>query len=248
MNITTANWDTVLNHIRRQDGFRSIRAILLYGPPGTGKSAWAHYACGSDIERISLDPATPVEELKGQLGFVAENGGTRTVWHDGVAVRAMRRGVPLVLDEFDRANPDLQSTLHALLDDAAMAGITLPDGERVTPCAGYVVIATMNGQPQDLPDPLLDRFDLVLLCARPSEGILQSVEDGWRNVVERAYATPSGAYAAQWYPAPTARSVKSMLRLARATGDIQSAAILKFGEQADELVRLAQVAAQPDDV
>jgi MoxR-like ATPase len=48
------------------------------------------------------------------------------------------------------------------LDDPDLAMLTLPTGEIVRPAAGFQVVATMNGEPQDLPFALRDRFPVAL--------------------------------------------------------------------------------------
>ena len=68
-----------------------VHRVLLYGPPGTGKSSWAQSAFNK-VERVTLHAQLPPEDLIGSTGLVAESGGTKTVWQDGPAVRAMRRG------------------------------------------------------------------------------------------------------------------------------------------------------------
>ncbi len=87
----------------------------------------------------------------------------------------MRRGCALVLDEIDQHSPELHCALHAILDDKAIAGITLPTGERVEPAAGFAVIATTNAQPSALPEALLDRFDVKLLANEPAPAVLEQL-------------------------------------------------------------------------
>ena len=172
-----------------------VHRVLLYGAPGTGKSSWAGTQF-AHVERIALHPQQPQEDLIGSLlltsGAPVElrdriakakldqqqrlllevhlaSGGANTVWQDGPAVRAMRRGCALVLDEIDQHSPELRCALHAILDDKAIAGITLPTGERVEPAAGFAVIATTNAQPSALPEALLDRFDVKLLANEPRQ-------------------------------------------------------------------------------
>ena len=132
-----------------------IHRILLYGAPGTGKSSWAGTAF-AHVERVTLHAQMPPEDLIGSMALVASNGGTNTVWQDGPAVRAMRRGGALVLDEIDQHSPELRCALHALLDDKSIAGITLPTGERIEPAVGFCIIATTNAEPSTLPEVALE--------------------------------------------------------------------------------------------
>src|SRR5690242_11375222 len=120
----TKTWTQTLGDLVRQSALPDrIHRVLLYGPPGTGKSSWAGTAF-VEVERVTLHAQMPPEDLIGSIALVANNGGTNTVWQDGPAVRAMRRGAALVLDEIDQHSPELRCALHAILDDKSIAGIT----------------------------------------------------------------------------------------------------------------------------
>src|SRR5689334_4790027 len=140
-------WSDTLNGLVRESAIPNrIHRILLYGPPGTGKRSWAQTVF-AHVERVDLLAQMPPEALIGSMALVASKGGTNTVWQDGPAVRAMRRGTALVLDEIDQHSPELRCALHAILDDKAIAGITLPTGARVESADGFTVIATTNVEP-----------------------------------------------------------------------------------------------------
>ena len=152
-------WD-VLQHLLDAGAPR----LLVYGPPGTGKSLtpclWARDR-GWDLLAVTLTEETPMTELRGH--FVLK--GNAFVWHDGLIARAWRvshthpRGVVVVLNEIDHAGGDLQSFLHNALDDPEMARPDLPNGETLRPAPGKIlVIGTMNGRPEDLPESYLERW------------------------------------------------------------------------------------------
>jgi hypothetical protein len=211
----------------------SIHRVLLFGPAGTGKSSWAIGAFGRDnVERVTLHAQLPPEDLIGAMALVARKGGTDTVWQDGPCIRAMRQGKVLVVDEIDQFSPETRTALHAILDDKSIAGITLPTGERVTPADGFCVIATTNARPDELPGPLLDRFDLVLLANRPAPGIFAGLPTGLGNLLARAY-DKQVAYA--WTPEVSVRSILALERLSNAIG-YQDAAELIFGESATDIL------------
>lgn len=164
---TTANqrWDDLLGNLISAGVVpNTLNRVLLYGPPRTGKSTTASLIC-KPVERVTLHKQQPVDDLLG--GYCLRDG--TTVWADGPAVRALRNGRPLVLDEIDQMSPECRFTLHALMDDPA--AITLASGERVEAKDGYMVIGTTNAQPSQLPPPILDRFDLVLYCHTLSDGL-----------------------------------------------------------------------------
>jgi hypothetical protein len=155
--------------------------VLLFGPPRTGKSSIAKEIFVSH-ERATIHKQLPTDDLLGGYGLV---DGT-TKWQDGPAIRAMREGKAIVLDEIDQISPECRCILHALLDDPP--GITLPTGERVESKPGYCVIATTNAMPSSLPPAILDRFDLILLANTLSRGLqttLGSLADQATAVVGR---------------------------------------------------------------
>jgi MoxR-like ATPase len=228
-------WAQTLDELVRQSAIPDrIHRVLLYGPPGTGKSSWAGTAF-AHVERVTLHSQMPPEDLIGSMALSASKGGTNTVWQDGPAVRAMRRGCALVLDEVDQHSPELRCALHALLDDKAIAGITLPNGERVEPAEGFAVIATTNAEPSILPEALLDRFDLVLLADKPASPILDRLPRGLASVLSRAYDRQQIAH---WTPAVSVRSVLALTRLAESTG-LDRAAELIFGDSGTDILASA---------
>ena len=227
-------WADVLNELVRQSAIPDrVHRLLLYGPPGTGKSSWAGTAF-AHVERVTLHSQMPPEDLIGSMALVARKGGTETVWQDGPAVRSMRRGSALVLDEIDQHSPELRCALHALLDDKSIAGITLP-GERVEPADGFCIIATTNAEPSQLPEALLDRFDLVLFANRPTAAVLDKFPGGLASVLSRAYDRQQ---VARWTPAVSVRSILALTRLADATG-MERAAELIFGESGVDILASA---------
>lgn len=168
-----------------------INRICLFGPPRTGKSTLPGTVL-KGVQRVTLHKQMPVDDLLGGMALV--NGST--VWQDGPAVRAMRNGTALVIDEFDQFSGEIRCALHAIMDDPA--GITLPTGERIEAKPGYCVIATTNASPATLPDALYDRFDMVLKADTLSQGLqkaLGTFAEHAQNVVKRdaTYAWERGA-------------------------------------------------------
>src|SRR5688500_12922412 len=98
-------WADILDELVKHSAIPDrVHRLLLYGPPGTGKSSWAGSAF-AHVERVTLHAQMPPEDLIGSMALVARKGGTETVWQDGPAVRAMRRGSALVIDEIDQHSP-----------------------------------------------------------------------------------------------------------------------------------------------
>jgi MoxR-like ATPase len=155
---------------------RGAYRVLLYGPPGTGKTRSAYNAASAlkkSLYNVTLSDETPAAELRGH--YVPQ--GTKWNWMDGPAVRAFREGAVLCLDEIDKASQDCLDFLHGLLNDLEMARLTLPTGEIVTPDPGFQVIATMNGDIQDLQPSLQDRFSIAIEVDTPHPEAVSSLPE-----------------------------------------------------------------------
>ena len=169
--MSTKTWDDAFTEIVNSGIFpNTVNRVLISGWPRTGKSTLPGKLFGLDqVERTTVHRQMPVDDLLGGMALVS---GT-TVWQDGPAVRALRHGKKLVLDEIDRHSGEIYSFILAILDDPA--GVTLPTGERVNAAAGYGLIATTNEAPSKLSDALYDRFDLVLKADTLSRGLQRSL-------------------------------------------------------------------------
>lgn len=210
------------------------KRTLLHGPPGTGKSTWPERRFG-DVERVALHEEMDPAEL---IGMWSLKEGT-TEFLEGPAVRAMRNGVPLVLDEFDRVSPSINSLLHAILDDPEIASLTLPSGEVVRPDAGYRVIATMNANPHVLERPILDRMDIVLPCNEPHPDALNNLsQDVVAYIKNQYHHTEEGAF----QPEPTMRRLATFDWLRRHDFEPEMAAFLTLGENGKELLHAISAA------
>lgn len=220
------NWDgTFADLVSRQIVPKWVHRVLFYGPPGTGKSR-APIELFGHCERITLHNAMPIEDLVGSTGLVGRDGSTSTVWNDGPAVRALRKGCPIVLDEVDKHSAELSCALHSLMDDIEMAGLTLPCGERVKPKAGFCVFATSNNPPDTLPEPILDRFDLIMTADVPAQGVLDALPGDMANMVSMQYK--SGKHK-KYIPAITVRSMLAVHKLTQGGCKKEEAVGLVFG-------------------
>src|SRR5205823_267894 len=136
--------------------------VLLWGPAGAGKTTIADTAlrefCGQVFHQTLTEETSPAEGI----GHYIVKGGD-FVWHDGPMISAWRApGFGLVLNELDKASGPMHTALHAICDDRRIAQTTLPSGETVRPAERFRVIATMNGSPDQLPEPLRDRFAISI--------------------------------------------------------------------------------------
>ena len=233
---TAPAWNTLLDALADDGLFPStLHRLFIYGPPGTGKSAWAQFRFGRErVERVTLHEQMSPEDLIGS--WTLQNGST--VWADGPAVRAMRRGAVLVLDEMTRHSADVACALYAMCDDLRQAALTLPTGETVTPAPGFAVIGTDNGTPADLPEALADRMDLCVHATTPAPGILADLPDDCGALLARLYDERAKT-ATAWLPAPSVRRMQTFAALSGPWGRERAAGAIFGPNGADLLTTLA---------
>ncbi len=196
---------------------------VLFGKPGTGKT---HSALNFGFRRsdqrahsVTLTEEAAAADLRGT--FLPKGG--EFVWHDGPAVRALRQGDRLIINEIDHASPDVWSFLLSMLDDFSMISETLPSGETITASPGYHVVATMNGKPEDLPEALADRFTVRLAIEQPNPAAFEKLPEDLRNTA-KATVTLEG---------PRRIGLRSWITFAelRDSLDAEAAAIAVFGDR-----------------
>jgi hypothetical protein len=209
-----------------------IHRALLYGLPGTGKSTIGLLLFGEDTERVTLHPELLPDDLIGSMVLRGDGkGGTETVWCDGPAIRAMRAGKCLIMDEIDKQSPECASINLAICDDKPR--VLLPTGEVVVPAPGFSIIATSNAEPTALPDALLSRFSggCILQCNTPAPGIVDGMPKAFGTLLNNSYKdmAASGVSGTRVYYSPLAcRPLRAALALANTIGQ-EKAFALTFG-------------------
>lgn len=166
-----------------------VDRVLLYGSPGTGKTT----AACSKGQRTGYYNVTLHEEATlADLFGMWMPSGDRFEWYDGVGIRAWREGRLLVVNEVDHASGSVLTIFNALLDDKFIANITVPLGsgryETISPHKDFKVIGTMNGDPEDLPDPLQDRFDIKIKITEPHPNAIAALPKDLRDLCLAAYS------------------------------------------------------------
>lgn len=150
--------------------------VLLHGSPGTGKSYFAKRHEVTSFYTVHCHDEMSEADMLGGPALYADNGGTRSDWCDGSGLRAWREGKRLVIDEIDKASGPALTALLCLLDDMDVASYTIPTtGEHVLPQKGFHVVATMNGDPDDLPEALRDRFTVRIEIDRPHPDAIKTL-------------------------------------------------------------------------
>ena len=219
------------------------KRVLLKGKPGTGKTfAATHLALpdGVEVYSLTMTEETPMAEIRGH--FVTKGG--EFVWMDGPAVRAWKEGARLVINEIDHASDDVLTFMYAIMDDPDYASVTLPTGETIRPAEGFHLIATMNGELQDLPDALQDRLpvsiEIDLLNPQALEDLPEDLRDPAKNTTLLSNTERSISIRA-W----------SEYALLRETIDPRIAAEAIFGDNAGDAIlalAVAETASIPHDM
>jgi MoxR-like ATPase len=201
-----------------EDTVLVARRNLLYGPPGLGKTTILHKLAerereeGKTIEifSINLHDESTVAEL---IGHFMPIGG-KFVWQDGPVLAAWRKSHSheawLIVDEIDLASGGVLSIMRGVANDEDVARISIPNQslagmsdeamadalmsgegqEHVAPGPGFKIVATMNGNPDDLDSPLLDRFDTQWHIVQPHPNAILSLSEDLRVVASRSCSQP----------------------------------------------------------
>ena len=145
---------------------RLFAPTYITGMSGNGKTTMVEQICAKlkrECFRCNIVAETDEDDLLG--GFRLQDGNT--VWQDGPAVEAMKRGAVLLLDEIDLGTSKLMC-LQPILEGK---GVYLKKINKwVIPAAGFTIFATANtkGKGSDdgryigtniMNEAMLDRFD-----------------------------------------------------------------------------------------
>ena len=211
------------------------RLMLLYGPPGTGKTTSANMIGVDDpqsVINLTLTEETPSAELRGHYHLI--EGEFK--WRDGVGIAGFRVGRRIVLNEIDKASGDTLQFCHALLDDPGIAKFTLPTGEVIYPEPGFSCIATMNGQPEDLPDAIQDRFAIKINIDKPHPKAIESLPEDLRKPAMQGFTKAGGTRSI------SIRGWKAFAMLREETNEIVAAKAV-FGDRAENILNTLKIGA-----
>lgn len=212
------------------------RLTLLYGPPGTGKTTVANtFGEPNYISNLTLTEETPAAELRGH--FVPK--GNEFVWMHGPATTEFIRGGRLVLNEIDKASGDALTFCHALLDDPGIAKITLPytdeEGHPVTiePHPDFHVVATMNGEPEDLPEALRDRFAVRIMVDKVHPNAIKKLPANLRKIASKGISKDGER-------SVSIRGWNAFVQLSELVGE-ENAARAVFGPRAETILNTIKI-------
>lgn len=167
MPISGEKWDQIFTAMVPNIFPKVLHRALFWGVTQTGKTTTLNNLLGGEM--ITFHNGMPLDDVIGGLALV--NGSTK--WVDGPALRAMRNGTPLIINEINDIPMEVKTFLYVLLDKKPIA--TLPTGEVVKAAPGYCVVGTMNPNPSVLPEPVFERFDIVFKVDTLSDGALEAL-------------------------------------------------------------------------
>lgn len=151
--------------------------IYIYGPQGCGKSQMSRLLVKSlEVKPYEIDFSAGVDEasfLGTKIASVDENGNNVIEFQYGVFPKAVKEGVPIIVNEIDFAKPQYLAALHGILEENDPKLVLLDNGGEILrpdPESSFMVIATANtiglGDDMDefhgtgsLNSAFLDRFD-----------------------------------------------------------------------------------------
>lgn len=183
---------------------------MVVGESGNGKTKSIVMACANQkrkLVNVSIDFTTTEDDLFGKYALIDGN----TIWEEGPVLVAMKTGSVLLLDELDRANPEILIGLNMVLDGYTY--LNKKTGEYVKAAPGFTVFATCNtkcqGDSSDryvaakvMDEAFLERFPILLEQSYPTasaeakilgkicadEAFITSLVK-WANVTRQTYRT-----------------------------------------------------------
>jgi hypothetical protein len=153
--------------------------IYITGPTGNGKSTMVEQICAKQktpLIRVNLNATDDEDKLIASKTLVDGN----VVIEDGPVVIAMRKGIPILIDEIDAGGANLLMCLQGVLEGKPL--YIKAKNEIVYPQVGFNVIATANtkGKGSDdgryigtnvLNEAFLERFAIVFEQEYPGQKV-----------------------------------------------------------------------------
>jgi len=173
-------YEEVTAKIDAQDATGQLLHFLLGGPTGCGKTTLAEtLAADPDVAggvcplfTIQMTYDMSPSALLGKVTAASTNGATEYVWNDAALTKALLASraadcedtnfekVVLLVDEANRARPEVHSTLMSALDHRAEVVLQQRGGETVRGIAeNLVVVSTIN--PPDQGDHYVEDIDVA---------------------------------------------------------------------------------------
>ena len=208
----TTGWETA--NFAMANG---LDRVLLHGTPGTGKTYFGlnyHLGTSKSYRLICTDEMTDGD----MIGKYKQNDNGIWRFEEGVAIKAWRTGGRLVVDEINRVNGDIEARLMAIIDTVASSSFEHPEtGEIIRPAQGFSVVATMNGEPEDLSPAVLDRLVVRVEIEQPHPDAIAALPTELQDIaLEYAMRDDADRY--------SLRSFFAFAGLLKASGNLEASA------------------------
>jgi cobaltochelatase CobS len=157
---------------------------LFTGPTGSGKSSFIQQTfswLNRPLYRVNMDNDITRADWVGQWVL----RGKEMFFQYGILPRAMREGIPVLIDEWDAQQPGVSLATQAVLEDDGRL-VIMETGEIIAPTDGFRLFGTCNTlgmgdesglyhgtQPQNFAQ--LDRFKLVEHIDYPEEDVEKDI-------------------------------------------------------------------------
>lgn len=239
LTISRDEWPTIISS--------TTGHLLAYGWPGTGKShdfsVYAERFALTKRDTINLNRAkdglepllfeheevncTRQTSAAGWLGHWIDGGPAGFIWNDGPVSRAMKNGVPVVINDVHLCSDDLFDLLFFVLDTRAGAKYSLPNGTHLKATPGFRGLLSMNGLPEQILDePIRDRLLAKFEINTPSREALRALDPDVRKFCRYLYQNAKSEP-----PKFTYRTYQSFCTLRKDLGDPFKAARLACGDE-----------------
>jgi nitric oxide reductase NorQ protein len=150
---SNGEWDEITAKVDARHATNQEPAFLLGGPTGCGKTTLAEWLAaerGWPVVTLQMTYDMSPASLLGKATVRSSgDGGTETVWNDGPLTKALlasREGpVVLIVDEANRARPEVHSTLMSALDSRCEVTLDQRGGEKIRGVRqNLIVVSTIN--------------------------------------------------------------------------------------------------------
>jgi MoxR-like ATPase len=229
----TMTTDKLSNWERAEFAINHSNRVLLYGLPGTGKTYFGLNRNTTNAYRLICTEEMTDADL---IGCYKQNSQGTWSFAEGVGIKAWREGARLVVDEINRMNGDVESRMMALVDSTASSSWQHPDtGEIVTPHPSFSVVATMNGEPEDLAPAILDRLTVKCRVDVPHPDAIASLPEWLRSLaVSMTKADNETRY--------SLRSFVDFNSMLQSSNNLEFSAQVVFPDHYEDMVSVLQVA------
>jgi cobaltochelatase CobS len=127
-------------------GFSYNSRVLIQGMHGTGKSTHIEQVAARlnwPCLRINFDSQITRMDLVGKDVIKLKNDKQITEFREGIIPFALRRGIALVMDEYDAIKTDVSFVIQRLLEEEGKFAL-LEENEIITPNEHFRLFATSN--------------------------------------------------------------------------------------------------------